>query len=164
MPWLEVVEQFRVADRAALQARLEAVVAALSLPIRVDGAHPPSSGTGAALVWLLTLLATTLGPPFVLLAAGGTVAFAGSPTDALAAFGVDDLVVLPHLLLEDGVLLEFLFHQRLEFAIGDESASEEIEPDGLAVGRESFNWVHAVSEDCGGEGVVGCNSCDLKAV
>jgi len=28
VPWLEVVEQFRVADRAALQARLEAVVAA----------------------------------------------------------------------------------------------------------------------------------------
>lgn len=28
MPWLQVVEQFRVADRAALQARLDAVVAA----------------------------------------------------------------------------------------------------------------------------------------
>ena len=28
VPWLQVVEQFRVADRAALQARLEAVVAA----------------------------------------------------------------------------------------------------------------------------------------
>ncbi len=28
VPWLQVVEQFRVADRAALQARLDAVVAA----------------------------------------------------------------------------------------------------------------------------------------
>ena len=49
-------------------------------------------------------------------------------------------------------------HERLEFAIGDEPACEEIEPDGLAVGRKSFNWVHAVSGDCCGEAVVGCRS------
>ena len=32
VPWLQVVEQFRVADRAALQARLDAVVAAAARP------------------------------------------------------------------------------------------------------------------------------------
>lgn len=61
--WLTVTRQ------AALHLVL-LVLAALTLPIAVAHQTPPTTGTGAAIWWLLVLLATTLGAPFVLLAAG----------------------------------------------------------------------------------------------
>ena len=56
--------------QAALHLTLLAV-AFLTLPIALaPDLAVPTTGTGAAIAWLLTLLATTLGAPFVLLAAG----------------------------------------------------------------------------------------------
>ncbi len=46
------------------------VVAGTTLPLAIGQGRPPTSGTGAAIWWLLSLLTTTLGAPFVLLAAG----------------------------------------------------------------------------------------------
>ena len=61
--WLSVSRQ------AVLHVALLAL-AAVTLPFAIGPGHPPTSGTGAAIWWLLSLLATTLGAPFVLLAAG----------------------------------------------------------------------------------------------
>jgi len=61
--WLTVSRQ------AALHLAL-LVAAAAMLPIGVARVAPPTVGTGATIGWLLTLLAGTLGAPFVLLAAG----------------------------------------------------------------------------------------------
>ncbi|MCC6930427.1 MAG: fused MFS/spermidine synthase [Gemmatimonadaceae bacterium] len=61
--WLSVPRQ------AVLHVALLAL-AASTLPITIGAVRPPTSGTGAAIWWLLSLLATTLGAPFVLLAAG----------------------------------------------------------------------------------------------
>ncbi len=62
--WLSVARQ--ATTHLALLA-----ISLLALPIVVSrDLVPPTSGTGAAIAWLLALLATTLGPPFVLLAAG----------------------------------------------------------------------------------------------
>lgn len=61
--WLTMSRQ------AALHLALLALAAA-TLPIAVGRQSPPTTGTAAAIWWLLALLATTLGAPFVLLAAG----------------------------------------------------------------------------------------------
>ncbi|HEX4935021.1 MAG TPA: hypothetical protein VFV33_17665, partial [Gemmatimonadaceae bacterium] len=61
--WLAVGRQ------AALHLVL-LVAAAASLPVAVAQVRPPTGGTGAAIGWLLALLTTSLGAPFVLLAAG----------------------------------------------------------------------------------------------
>jgi spermidine synthase len=56
--------------QAALHLAL-LLVALLTLPIALaPNLAVPTTGTGAAIAWLLALLATTLGAPFVLLAAG----------------------------------------------------------------------------------------------
>ena len=62
--WLSVTGQ------AALHLVLLAV-SLMALPVTLaSGLAPPTTGTGAAIGWLLALLATVLGAPFVLLSAG----------------------------------------------------------------------------------------------